>query len=276
MLPSRRDVIAIGSGTLIAANCARSEPDASLHITILDHVSIAVSNVQKSLGFYSRLFGNDLRKENDSERFYVKLGASYLAMAQPGRNGQAGRIDHFCAGFDPNGMAHAKARLTEIGIKFAEPPPFGLFFPDPEGIRVQMWTQDSWKDVGRTTSSVSPTNTADSIFKPIRLDHLVLAVADIDKQARYYTQLFGPAIRREKTPRRVWFGLGRSRLALTPVEAGGSPRIDSFRVTAAEFKHDAAAAALRSMGAEVKSSVRSSIRFRDADGIQAEVIGARR
>src|SRR5215475_9878155 len=107
---------------------AQSNP---LRITSLDHASINVSNIQKTVDFYAAVFGNDLRKENESPRYYVKLGASYLAMAEPNRNGRAGVIDHFCAGFAPDGMDNAKQRLTDLGVKFSTPPPFGIFFPDP-------------------------------------------------------------------------------------------------------------------------------------------------
>jgi catechol 2,3-dioxygenase-like lactoylglutathione lyase family enzyme len=243
--------------------------DPSLHFTILDHVSIAVADVAKSVDFYARVFGNTLRKENDSPRYYVKLGLSYLAM---GRNGQAGRIDHFCAGFDSQEMSNAKARLKRLDIKFTSPPPFGLFFADPEGIRVQMWTENSWTDVGRTTSSAPHELPGGPIFEPTRLDHLLLAVSDLDLASEYYHKLFGPAIR-EKKAKDIWFKLGPSRIGLIQATTGESPHIDRFCVAALPFDSAAVTKKLGDAGAKMENPERKgSVKFRDADGILVEVI----
>ena len=269
---SRRGALAAGAGALLASRIALPAASPSPHFTILDHVSIAVADVAKSVDFYSRVFGNTLRKENDSARYYVKLGLSYLAMAQPGRNGQAGRIDHFCAGFESGEMAKAKAHLTKLGIKFTTPPPFGLFFPDPEGIRVQMWRENSWIDVGRTTSPVAHELPDGPIFEPTRLDHLLLAVSDLDEATEYYTKLFGPGPKREQKAKQAWFKLGPSQIGLVSAE-GEAPHIERFCVAAAPFDTAVVSKKLGDAGAKLESPDRkSSIKFRDADGILVEVI----
>jgi catechol 2,3-dioxygenase-like lactoylglutathione lyase family enzyme len=58
-----------------------------LRFTGLDHISLTVSDLQKSLDFYQGLFDANLRKEAASERYYVRLGSGYLALgeAAPGR-----------------------------------------------------------------------------------------------------------------------------------------------------------------------------------------------
>ena len=261
---SRRSVLAAGTAALLAS---AAEP--ALHFTILDHVSIAVADVMKSLDFYAKVFGNTLRKENDSPRYYVKLGLSYMAT---GRNGQAGRIDHFCAGFDAQEMSNAKARLKRLDIKFTSPPPFGLFFADPEGIRVQMWTENSWVDVGRTTSSVPLESLSGPIFEATRLDHLLLAVSDLEMETEYYRKLFGPAIR-ERKAKDTWFKLGPSRIGLVQAASGDVPRIERFCVAALPFDSAAVTKKLTDAGATMENPERKgSVKFRDADGILVEVI----
>jgi catechol 2,3-dioxygenase-like lactoylglutathione lyase family enzyme len=265
---SRRSALAAAGALLVRRNgFAASDPP--LHFTILDHVSIGVADVAKSVGFYAQVFGNTLRKENDSPRYYVKLGLSYLAI---GRNAQAGRVDHFCAGFDSREMSNAKARLKRLDIKFTSPPPFGLFFADPEGIRVQMWTEDSWTDVGRTTSSVPHELPNEPIFSPTRLDHLLLAVSDLDAATIYYRKLFGPAIREHKA-KDIWFKLGPSRIGLIKAKAGEMPHIERFCVAAIPFDSAAATKKLTDAGAKMENPERKgSVKFRDADGILVEVI----
>jgi catechol 2,3-dioxygenase-like lactoylglutathione lyase family enzyme len=269
---SRRSALAAGAGALLASRETLSAADPSLHFTILDHVSLAVADVAKSVDFYTRVFGNTLRKENDSPRYYVKLGLSYLAMAQPRGNGQAGSIDHFCAGFDAQEMSNAKGRLKRLDIKFTSPPPFGLFFADPEGIRVQLWTENSWTDVGRTTSSVPHELPDGAIFEPTRLDHLLLAVPEVDLAAEYYRKLFGPAIR-EKKAKDIWFKLGPSRIGLIQAKTGEPPRIERFCVAAVPFDSAAVTKKLGDAGAKMENPERKgSVKFRDADGILVEVI----
>src|SRR5579863_10167327 len=78
---------AFGAATLRAA-------DSTPHFTALDHIEFFVSDIQKSVAFYSRIFGNTVMKNNKTTRRYVKLGAAYIAMDQ----GPQIRVDHFCAG----------------------------------------------------------------------------------------------------------------------------------------------------------------------------------
>lgn len=268
---SRRSVLA-AAGAWLAQQNGFGAAGSSVHFTILDHVSLAVSDVARSLDFYAKVFGNTLRKENESSRYYVKLGLSYLAMAQPGANGKAGRIDHFCAGFASDEMAGAKAHLNKLGIKFTSPPPFGLFFADPEGIRVQMWTDNSWNDVGRTASREPHQIPEAPMLEPTRLDHLVLAVSDLDAATLYYRNLFGPAIR-EKKAKQTWFKLGPSRIGLIATASGESPRIERFCVAATPFDTAAVTKKLEDAGAKVENPERKgSVQFRDADGILVEVI----
>ena len=241
----------------------------ALHYLNLDHVSVQTSDIAKGLDFYSHLFGAVLRKENDSARSYVKIGSAYLAVSQ-GRG--AFRPDHFCAGLHGTTIDEAKAELKNLGIAFTEPPPFGLFFPDPEGIRVQMWSEYSWTDVGRTTSPIAAAS-VDAVFQPNGLDRLELAVGDLDKAAVYYEKLFGPVAARDAKTRTVWFQVGTSRLGLKPVMGEQKPSIDRFCVSVAPFNAAAAARRLAELGAKVEGADSSGeLSFSDPDGIRLQVV----
>src|SRR3954465_9878797 len=107
-----------------------------LRFTAIDHFSITVANQPRQLEFYSRLFGANLRKERDAERFYVRLGSSYMAIGQAAQGRKSGFIDHFCAGCEGMWLQPVEERLKEIGIQYTIPPPFGIFFADPDGVRI--------------------------------------------------------------------------------------------------------------------------------------------
>ena len=269
----RRELFAmLVAGALAARKGFGAQLPVLLYANV-DHVSLQVSNIGKSLDFYSRIFGGITRKENASPRYYVKLGSGYIAMAQltPGR--ASPRIDHFCAGVRGIQIAETKQYLSRIGIAYTEPPPFGLFFSDPDGIRVQLWTEDSWTDVSRTTAPLPAPGVEDPIFRPMGIDQLILAVSDPEKSASYYENLFGPVTQRGTNPARIWFQAGQSRVGLTELASGQRPGVDSFRVAVAPFENGSVQKKIEALGASLEPLTPGGIvAFRDADGIRVEVI----
>src|ERR1041385_5267770 len=90
---SRRRALGVLGAGLAAARGA-SAADAPCHFTMLDHVEFFASDVQKSIAFYARIFGNTVLKNKQTTRRYLKLGPSYIAVD----TGQPIRVDHICAG----------------------------------------------------------------------------------------------------------------------------------------------------------------------------------
>ena len=267
MYLTRRRFIPVLSAAALGVQHAFSAQ--ALQYLNLDHVSLQTSDIAKGLAFYSNLFGATLRKENDSARSYVKIGSAYLAVSQ-GRG--AFRSDHFCAGLHGTTVDEARQELKTLGIAFTEPPPFGLFFPDPEGIRVQMWSEFSWTDVGRTTSPIAAAP-VEPVFQPIGLDRLELAVGDLDKATVYYEKLFGPVASRDAKAHTVWFRVGTSRLGLKPVTGDQKPTIDRFCVSVAPFNAAAVTKRLGDLGAKVEGTEPSGeLSFTDPDGIRLQVV----
>src|SRR6185369_6506 len=100
-----------GCRSMIVSGVSMADP---LRFTSLDHISLTASNQQGALDFYSRLFGANLRKESDSERYYVRLGTSYMAVAQAAQGRRGGYIDHYCAGCEGVWLKPIEERLKEI------------------------------------------------------------------------------------------------------------------------------------------------------------------
>lgn len=89
---TRRQAIQIlSAGALTAATTA------PFHFTALDHVEISEPDSAKSAALYSRIFGGPIWKNNKTQRRYVKLGPSCIAIEQ-GR--QPYGVDHFSAGIE--------------------------------------------------------------------------------------------------------------------------------------------------------------------------------
>lgn len=101
----------------------------------LNHVSLAVSDVDASQAFYERVLG----VEEVSRQFNgvnLGLGDSFLGLYDIEPKGQ---IHHFCAGvegFDIEGQAQ---RLRELGVEpFIRQDRPELYFMDPDGVTVQL------------------------------------------------------------------------------------------------------------------------------------------
>src|SRR5947209_8546719 len=70
-----------------------------LRPTRVDHVSLAVGDIDKAMIFYRRLFGNEVLKDRRTPRRYLRLGPCYMAIA-PAAAGETKRIDHLCIGIE--------------------------------------------------------------------------------------------------------------------------------------------------------------------------------
>src|SRR5436190_12479790 len=124
---NRRDALRLlGAG----AFASRITPQASLHFGALDHLEFFVSDIQRSLAFYTRVFGNQLWKNNRTARRYLKLGSTYIALEQ----GPELRVDHFCAGIDGFQIADAHNYLAARSIEYRDyPSGRDLYVADPDG-----------------------------------------------------------------------------------------------------------------------------------------------
>ena len=79
----------------VAAGAAVATPARAagglLNATRVDHVSLAVGDISKAVLFYRRLFGNEVLKDNPTERRFLRLGPCYMAIA-PVKAGESKRI----------------------------------------------------------------------------------------------------------------------------------------------------------------------------------------
>ena len=71
---------------------------------------------------------------------------------------------------------------------------------------------------------------------PRGVDHVLLHVADLEKGARFYRILYGEEAIREKTPERVWFQIGDTKLGLEQAAAGQKPHIAHFGIKVAPLR----------------------------------------
>jgi catechol 2,3-dioxygenase-like lactoylglutathione lyase family enzyme len=269
----RRALLIVGGGTFAGAYAVRRAlgADPGLHFTGLDHVEFTVSDVEKSLAFYVRIFGNTVMKNKQTTRRYLKLGGCYIAMDKT----QDIRVDHYCAGIEGFNIASVHAYLQQNGIAYRDfPSGKDLAVTDPDGTRTQLALNDGWSQLAMGTAAAeSVAAGAGPIFRPTGLDHILLNVADPEKSAAFYEKIFGPVTQRNNN--RIWFQAGKSRVGLLQTPAGQRAGVNHYCVSAEAFEYDAVVKKLEQAGAKVEApEVAGTPEFRDHDGFLIQVKSA--
>jgi catechol 2,3-dioxygenase-like lactoylglutathione lyase family enzyme len=134
---SRRDLIQ-GLTMLAAvgpAAAADLAPDSGLIASGIDHVSVLVSDLQRSVAFYQSLFGLSVLSE-DKPHNIVRLGRKRVIVSLRTEAPQ-GTIDHFgvtVENFDKSAVTRV---LKQRGLEPQENWQYGFHVKDPDGAVVQ-------------------------------------------------------------------------------------------------------------------------------------------
>jgi catechol 2,3-dioxygenase-like lactoylglutathione lyase family enzyme len=130
---SRRELV----GTLALLTLASETASAAeFESSTLNHVSIVVSNLDRSIEFYRRVFGLSVESEDRAnELVQLKLGRSHLSIRR--RNGRTG-VDHFAIGLDRFNRDAVIADLRRRGATPQDGNNAGLHVLDPDGVPVQV------------------------------------------------------------------------------------------------------------------------------------------
>jgi catechol 2,3-dioxygenase-like lactoylglutathione lyase family enzyme len=278
--PTRREALAalatgIVGGAVTSGDAFGAE--APFHYGGIDHLALAVDDIEKSVHFYARVFGATVMKEKTNARHYIKLGPNYVAMAPPGQGQTAPSITHFCPGIVNFDLAATKQKLDQMGIKYREAPPVGLFIPDPDGTQVQLWAEKSWSRLGETAApdamGDAPPMHGEPLLRPTAIDHILVNVSDVPKAVAFYQKILGGVIRVGGTPERTWFSAGgKDRVGLGLAEPGHKLGIDHYCLTA-EFDRAKLTQGLEAAGAKIiKGDVAAGLDFLDVHGIHVQIL----
>jgi catechol 2,3-dioxygenase-like lactoylglutathione lyase family enzyme len=267
---SRRDALQMLGLTGLAARAASAANEAA-RFTTIDHLEFNVSDVEKSVAFYARIFGNTILKNNRTTRRYLKLGSTFIAMDR----GQQIHVDHFCAGIPDFRIEELHHYLDENGLVYKDyPSGRDLYVTDPDGMHVQLGSDNSWEQLLKGTASPEAVPGAEPIFRPSGIDHILLNVSDPEKSAAFFVKIFGPVSQRNNN--RTWFQVGKSRVGLLETPTGQRAGVNHYCVAVEPFDYESATRKLAQAGAKVESpEVAGAPEFRDADGYLVQVMTPR-
>ena len=135
---SRRELVQ-GLAMLAAAGgtAASAQEVINFKTSNIDHVSIQVANLQRSIDFYQKMFGFTVVSEAEQGGVrIVRLGnARMLVSLNVG--GPPGRVDHFDLGIPRFTRESITSYLTQSGATPLQGDFAGLHIKDPDGVNVQ-------------------------------------------------------------------------------------------------------------------------------------------
>ena len=135
---TRRELIQ-GLAMLTAASGAASAApfqEAGLKAAKIDHVSVQVSDLPRSIAFYQNLFGLSVVSE-DKPNEIVRLGMTKTLVSLHHKS-PTGLVDHFAIGVDPFNKESVTRYLKQRGANPEENLDAGFHVKDPQGIGVQI------------------------------------------------------------------------------------------------------------------------------------------
>ena len=132
---SRRELIqaltavAITGGTTVSA--------ASLKAGSINHASVLVTDMARSIDFYNRVFGLSVMNEDKANRI-SRLGIGGKVLVSLRVEPPAGLVDHFAIGVENFNREAVTKSLEEMGLTPRENLEFGFHVKDPDGANVQI------------------------------------------------------------------------------------------------------------------------------------------
>jgi catechol 2,3-dioxygenase-like lactoylglutathione lyase family enzyme len=124
-------VIAAAGGALPAA--AQETPFTS---TRIDHISIQVTDLPRSIDFYQKIFGLSILNE-DKPNEIVRMGVTKVIVSLH-HKAPTGIVDHYAIAIDDFDREAVTEQLARHGLKAEQNLDYGFYVRDPEGIPVQI------------------------------------------------------------------------------------------------------------------------------------------
>ena len=141
---SRRDLLGALALLIAAPQAAGAATQAAAKpvgaIKSMNHVSIFVPSVQKSMDFYQGLFGMPLLTKQDAG-MNLSTGSGFLGIYPAPASATTGSINHLCFGMENFDADAVLKQLIDRGVKGnirLRGDTKELYFTDPDGIRVQL------------------------------------------------------------------------------------------------------------------------------------------
>ena len=138
---SRRELVQ-GLAMLAASGTAASaQEDINFKTANIDHVSVQVGNLQKSIDFYQKMFGFGVVSQAEEGGVKIVRLGNTKTLVSLNVGGPPGRVDHFAIGIPRFARESVASYLVQRGATLSQGDLAGLHIKDPDGVNVQISSQ---------------------------------------------------------------------------------------------------------------------------------------
>lgn len=135
---TRRELLGALAAAVIAPSASGAVEPAVGEVKQLNHATMFVHDVAKSVEFYQRLFGMPVLTRQDPG-INLRAGNGFLGI-YPAQN-RPSAIDHVCFGLEKFDAEGVQRKLTDIGVKATirlRGDTKEVYFTDPDDVRIQL------------------------------------------------------------------------------------------------------------------------------------------
>jgi glyoxylase I family protein len=136
---NRRDLVRGLALFAASGTAATAQEEINFKTANIDHVSIQVANLQRSVDFYQKMFGFTLVSE-DKPQGIVRVGNGRVLVSFNNQS-PAGKVDHFSIGIPRYNKEAVTRYLQQRGATVLQGDFAGQHIKDPDGVNVQISDQ---------------------------------------------------------------------------------------------------------------------------------------
>ena len=267
---TRRDLLLSlpAIATARTANGQAAKP--SLRIRGLNHFTIIVSDVKRSVEFYQGLFGMPIQSRQEGGVVTHRIGSGPLSLGLAAVTNLKPAIDHFCMTTDGFNVDRITKILAEHGVAQSgnrgamktwirmrdETPEF--YLGDPDGIVIQLQDPSYCGGKGPLGNECagrepSPKN---GLIALRGLSHFTLSASNAERSQKFYQDLFGLPIQAHQGAMPV-FGVGSGGQFLA-IAGGTGKNIGHACFTVENFDPDRVLKLLAEFGVKPRGEARGA------------------
>jgi catechol 2,3-dioxygenase-like lactoylglutathione lyase family enzyme len=131
---TRRELV---QALALVAGAGTAASAATLTAGSINHASVLVSDMPRSIDFYNRVFGLSVMNEDKPNKI-ARLGIEGKVLVSLRVEAPAGLVDHFAIGVQNFNTDAVTRDLQAIGLAPRENLEFGFHVKDPDGANVQI------------------------------------------------------------------------------------------------------------------------------------------
>jgi catechol 2,3-dioxygenase-like lactoylglutathione lyase family enzyme len=235
---SRRQLLLSLPAIALSPRLFAQTGNAPIHVKGINHVTLTVSDLKRSLDFYQGLFGMPVVSRQGTEAVNLRIGAGPQFLGLSSMGSTTPHIDHICLAVDNFNVDRLKNILmqhsvTDVRVRMRGPDAGGakegtpeFYLRDPDGISIQL--QDSTYcggagGLGNVCAAAQP-SPKKGLMALKDWSHCTNSVSNPSRSNKFYEDLFGFKVQAYQGPTAPVMGLGAGVQFLMFAGGGGAAR----------------------------------------------------